>query len=541
MNDKSGYHLNKLTILIIAAAVVVVALLFLSPARSASTSPCSACHAAQGYSQTVNFLEANAGNQLPTTINVGETKTVTVVIQNLVAKAPINTGLSSASVTLKSQSGHFSISAATYTIGDFPAGTATATWQITGVTAGADTLVMTFSASNPHMSLSFTDTFAPSPSITVSAPSPTPAPPTPTPTPTAAPSPSPTTGTSATPLSTPTPTSSPASSSSPSPMPSPTLIPGSSSSPVPTSSVGQTPNQSPSSSPLVTSLPSGSTSSTPNPSSVPTPESSGSLPISVTLSSPAGGEEWWAYTRQMIAWSVSGGSGSLSVDLEYSPSGDRGPWTTIATNLTNVESFSWTVPNIRSNDCYIRVSVTDSANPTQIISSVSVVPFSVVGPQQSSTEAVIALVILLPMTLVIAFVIGKETAKRRLMRVVEAPKRFGGGIGVGTMKQQNAQISAGKQQGVGIETGLVMDPQNKHPGEPNSAIDHEFTAEVINTLRDLAKEGSTVVIFSQKHPHAVTINRRAPQRIMKHIKSDPGEEKSKPRRSVRKVKSAKRK
>jgi len=409
MTARLGLRMSKLTLLIIIAAAVVVVLLFLSPVRSASTNPCSTCHASKGYSQTLGFLVGNSGNQLPSTISVGETRTVTVVLRNQV-NTPSNTVLSGASVTLKSQFGRFSVTTPTFSVGNFPSGTVTATWQITGVSAGSDLLVMAVTATNSHLNLQFSDTYSPLPSINVQMPAPTPPPPTPfsSAVPSASPMSTPT------PVETPFPTSSPSSS----PLPNPTLIPPYNATPTPALNPGQTPPQSPSPSSEGTSSPSAtpSSSSSPELPSPPASSTASSLPVSISLLSPSGGEAWWSRTQHALSWSVTGGSGSLSVDLEYSISGMQGPWLTIATNLSNTTSLVWKVPDVRSSDCYVRASVNDSSNPTQIVSTVSAYAFSIVGSQQSLTTAAAILVLIVPIASVIAFIFGLETAKRKPLR-----------------------------------------------------------------------------------------------------------------------------
>ena len=408
--------MSKLTLLIIIATAVVVVLLFMSPARSASTNPCSQCHGPQGYSQTLSFLAGNSGNQIPSTINVGETVTVTVVLQNKV-NAPLNTALSGVSATLKSQNGHFSVSAPIYSIGNFPSGTATATWQITGVSAGADALLMKVTATNSHMNLQFADTYAPSPSVNVQAPAPTPPPPTPTPPPSSV-------APSASPMSTPTPTatSSPTSSPGSSTPPNPTATPPYNPTPTPTLNPGQTPPPGPpqTSSPNLqgTPFPSAMPSSSPSPQPTYTPSSSPapSLPVSISLLSPSGGESWWSGTQHAITWSVTGGSGSATVDIEYSHSGMQGPWLTIASDLSNVTSFVWKVPDVRSSDCYIRASVNDSSNPTQMVSTVSAYAYSIAGADQNLPNVAAAIALMVPVASVVAFFFGLQAAKRKPLR-----------------------------------------------------------------------------------------------------------------------------
>lgn len=182
------FHLRPMTYLMLAAAIAVVAVLLAAPAFAASPSQCSSCHGS-AYNTQLDILEGNSQNKLPSTIQVGQTQTVTVVIENI-NDASSNNDLSGVTVTLSSQNGHFAVNKPTVNIGNLPTGTAVATWQITATSAESDTLVISASATNTHNNLKFTDSYSPSPSITVNAaPTPTPVPtpvPSPTPTPTAA-------------------------------------------------------------------------------------------------------------------------------------------------------------------------------------------------------------------------------------------------------------------------------------------------------------------------------------------------------------------
>ena len=65
-----------------------------------------------------------------------------------------------------------------------------------------------------------------------------------------------------------------------------------------------------------------------------------------------------------------------------------------------------------------------------------------------------------------------------------------------------AQLSGGQQQRVGIARALARNPDIILLDEPTSALDPELTGEVIDTLRDLAKEGVTMLIVSHEMPFA---------------------------------------
>ena len=65
-----------------------------------------------------------------------------------------------------------------------------------------------------------------------------------------------------------------------------------------------------------------------------------------------------------------------------------------------------------------------------------------------------------------------------------------------------AQLSGGQQQRVGIARALARSPDIILLDEPTSALDPELTGEVIDTLRDLAKKGTTMLIVSHEMPFA---------------------------------------
>ena len=65
-----------------------------------------------------------------------------------------------------------------------------------------------------------------------------------------------------------------------------------------------------------------------------------------------------------------------------------------------------------------------------------------------------------------------------------------------------AQLSGGQQQRVGIARALAKSPDITLLDEPTSALDPELTGEVIDTLRDLARKGTTMLVISHEMPFA---------------------------------------
>jgi ABC-type polar amino acid transport system ATPase subunit len=65
-----------------------------------------------------------------------------------------------------------------------------------------------------------------------------------------------------------------------------------------------------------------------------------------------------------------------------------------------------------------------------------------------------------------------------------------------------SQMSGGQAQRVGIARAIARNPDIILLDEPTSALDPELTGEVIDTLRDLAKEGTTMLIVSHEMPFA---------------------------------------
>lgn len=60
------------------------------------------------------------------------------------------------------------------------------------------------------------------------------------------------------------------------------------------------------------------------------------------------------------------------------------------------------------------------------------------------------------------------------------------------------QLSGGQQQRVAIARALAMEPDVILFDEPTSALDPELVGEVLNIMKDIAKEGSTMIIVTHE-------------------------------------------
>lgn len=87
---------------------------------------------------------------------------------------------------------------------------------------------------------------------------------------------------------------------------------------------------------------------------------------------------------------------------------------------------------------------------------------------------------------------GREQAKQTAHRLLER---------VGIADQANkypSQLSGGQQQRVALARALAMEPRLMLFDEPTSALDPEMIGEVLDAMRELAKEGMTMVIVTHE-------------------------------------------
>ncbi len=73
-----------------------------------------------------------------------------------------------------------------------------------------------------------------------------------------------------------------------------------------------------------------------------------------------------------------------------------------------------------------------------------------------------------------------------------------------------AQLSGGQQQRVAIARALAMEPEVMLFDEPTSALDPELVGEVLKVMRELAKEGRTMLVVT----HEMGFAREVASRVM---------------------------
>jgi glutamate transport system ATP-binding protein len=95
---------------------------------------------------------------------------------------------------------------------------------------------------------------------------------------------------------------------------------------------------------------------------------------------------------------------------------------------------------------------------------------------------------------------ARETAMRLLTRVGIADKAG----------RYPAELSGGQQQRAAIARALAMDPKLMLFDEPTSALDPEMIKEVLDVMRELAAEGTTMVVVS----HEMGFARSAANRVV---------------------------
>ncbi|MGG3801704.1 amino acid ABC transporter ATP-binding protein [Metabacillus fastidiosus] len=106
--------------------------------------------------------------------------------------------------------------------------------------------------------------------------------------------------------------------------------------------------------------------------------------------------------------------------------------------------------------------------------------------------------------LVIIRKLGKELARDKALHLLEK---------VGLKERANHypfQLSGGQQQRVGIARAMAMEPKVLLFDEPTSALDPELVGEVLKVMKELAKEGRTMVVVT----HEMNFAREAADKVV---------------------------
>ena len=97
---------------------------------------------------------------------------------------------------------------------------------------------------------------------------------------------------------------------------------------------------------------------------------------------------------------------------------------------------------------------------------------------------------------------GKDEAEGQAMKLLER---------VGLADRANAypsQLSGGQKQRIALVRALCMNPDVMLFDEPTSALDPEMVGEVLNVMRDLAKEHMTMVVVTHEMGFAREVSDR---------------------------------
>jgi polar amino acid transport system ATP-binding protein len=88
--------------------------------------------------------------------------------------------------------------------------------------------------------------------------------------------------------------------------------------------------------------------------------------------------------------------------------------------------------------------------------------------------------------------VDKARARRRTCELLDR-------VGLSDKRESYpAQLSGGQQQRVAIARALAMDPKLMLFDEPTSALDPELVGEVLAVMRDLARDGMTMVVVTHE-------------------------------------------
>lgn len=99
---------------------------------------------------------------------------------------------------------------------------------------------------------------------------------------------------------------------------------------------------------------------------------------------------------------------------------------------------------------------------------------------------------------------SKDEARKTAIQLLEK-------VGMGERKDfYPSKLSGGQQQRVGIARALAVNPNVVLFDEPTSALDPELVGEVLNTIKSLAEDGTTMILVT----HEIGFAREVASRIL---------------------------
>ena len=98
--------------------------------------------------------------------------------------------------------------------------------------------------------------------------------------------------------------------------------------------------------------------------------------------------------------------------------------------------------------------------------------------------------------------ISKDQAEKKAMELLDR-------VGLSNKaKSYPSSLSGGQKQRIAIARALAMEPDVMLFDEPTSALDPEMVGEVLNVMKDLAKEGMTMVVVTHEMGFAKEVGDR---------------------------------
>lgn len=98
--------------------------------------------------------------------------------------------------------------------------------------------------------------------------------------------------------------------------------------------------------------------------------------LAIRIRNPLGGQVFVAGGIRTIEWTSALPSGTGLVTLQYSVTGDQGPWYPIVEDIMDANIYYWTVPNVNTDNAYIKATLYSNGESVSVISPRS---FRIIG------------------------------------------------------------------------------------------------------------------------------------------------------------------